>query len=72
MSARCRVRHSLILSLVALLVAGSGISGFAPSLAAGTGLIYISGNGVHGIVRVDDMTGAGWTDSSGSRVGGAK
>ena len=60
MSARIRMRHNLVLPLTTFLLTRWCISGFARSDAAGTGQIYISGSIVSGLVRVNDMTGAGW------------
>src|SRR2546425_1229547 len=53
-------RSLLVWVLWALLVAGNS-SEVTPMLAASAGHIYISVASRHAILRVDDMTGAGWT-----------
>src|SRR5437867_2624201 len=63
-------RTLLVWVLWALLVAGNS-SEVTPMLAASAGHIYISVASRHAILRVDDMTGAGWTTLGnwGSSVG---
>ena len=53
------VLRILVVVLGPLLIGGSGMSGAAPTLAAGTGQIYITE--ASQIVRVNDMAGAGFT-----------
>ncbi len=59
MSVRSRILRILILALGALLMAGSGVTGTAPTLSAETNQIYVIADSV--IVRMNDMTGAGLT-----------
>ncbi len=59
MGARSRFLRISVLVLGALLVVGGGISGVAPTRAADTGQIYVAQTSR--IVRVNDMTGTGWT-----------
>ena len=53
------VLRILVVVLGPLLIGWSGMSGAAPTLAAGTGQIYITEGSQ--IVRVNDMAGAGFT-----------
>ncbi len=61
MSTRSRSLRILAQMLGALLVAGGGISGVAPTRAADTGQIYVTLEIPPQVMRVDDMTGAGLT-----------
>ena len=51
----------LFAGVVGSLLATGYSSVIAPKLSAGSGQIYVTVLGRHAILRVDDMTGAGWT-----------
>ncbi len=62
----------VVVLLLGMLQVGSGITGVAPTLAAGSGQIYVAEHSrdVHNaIVRTNDMTGTGWTSLGAPRAG---